>query len=385
MTPEEQLSRTLHERAGDLEVLASGRPLTLDDVRGQARRVRRRQAALVTAGVALVAAVVLPIAVLAGTTDDRSEPSPAPSPTRAVDPFRDGVPTLQDGVIIHPDGGPRIPLVLERGEVADGFAPLGADRWVVTVQTGAGERAVLLTDSTGHRLATYAVSGGLAAQRGEAVAWLDPAGTPRLLVAGSDEPQDLSGIAGADPSAVALTGDCARECAVWVHADGGGELGRSYRVSTDGTVTDAPLPDVVDVSPDEDLIAGLDRVADDDVHQCGGLYDVRAGDYRWPSCEPNVYLFSPDAGLVATQFGEGLGPREVSLRDAANGTVVAELSDARVASIAWEDDEHLLAVVVAEDGSTRLERIGTDGRETLLDGFMTTDDVTLPLILPVTG
>ena len=75
----------------------------------------------------------------------------------------------------------------------------------------------------------------------------------------------------------------------------------------------------------------------------------------------------------------------MSLRDAANGTVVAELSDARVASIAWEDDEHLLAVVVAEDGSTRLERIGTDGRETLLDGFMTTDDVTLPLILPVTG
>ena len=63
------------------------------------------------------------------------------------------------------------------------------------------------------------------------------------------------------------------------------------------------------------------------------------------------------------------------IRDAHSGAIVAEVTGERVPSYVWEDSSHLLAVVVAEDGSTSLQRIGVDGApETLLDGFMTTGE-----------
>jgi hypothetical protein len=385
MTTQEDLGRTLRERADGID----SRPITLGDVRGRARRIRRRQAAGVTAGLALLAAVVLPIALLGGSGTDRSDPDPAtPSPSRAVDPADHGVPTLQDGVIVYQDG-PRIPLSGELRGTADGFAVLGSDRYVVVSPASDGEREATLVDDAGRPLDRFPLYSGLTAgPGGTSVAWIAPDRTLHLLVAGSDQPRTIAiGDVGATQT-TAVNGDCADDCTIAVRTDRGGDLGGTVLVTASGEVVDGPaaVPAVVDISPDGSLIAGLDSIDDDDIHLCGGVYDVGAGDYAWRGCADNAFGFSPDGALVATSFAEGLGPTGVRIRDVRTGTVVAKLDSSWIASTAWEDATHLLAVVVADDGSTSLRRLGRDGSSvTVLDGFTTNgDDASPPITLPFT-
>ena len=104
---------------------------------------------------------MLPLALLGGSGADRSDPEPAnPSPTKAVDPNAQGVPTLQSGVIAYQEG-PQIPLQGDLRDRADGFALLGSDRYVVTAATADGERGASLVDDRGTELATYPLEGGL--------------------------------------------------------------------------------------------------------------------------------------------------------------------------------------------------------------------------------
>ncbi|GAA4736624.1 hypothetical protein GCM10023350_20610 [Nocardioides endophyticus] len=384
MSTEERLGRTLHEHADGVD----GRPLTLGDVRGRARQIRRRRAAAAAGGLALVAAVALPVALLSGAGGDSSDPDPAkPSPTRAVDP-NTGVPTLQDGVIIYADG-PRIPLPGELRQTADGFAVLGTDRYVVTSPAPDGEREATLVDEAGRQVDRFPLYSGITATPdGTSVAWIAPDRTLHLLVAGSDAPSIIA-LGDVRPTqTTAITGDCADVCTVAVRTARGGDLGGTVVVTSDGDVTTGPagVPAVAAVSPNGSLIAGFDSVDEDGIHVCGGMYDVGVGDYVWDGCEHNVFQFSPDGALVATSFGEGLGPTAVRIRDARSGATIAELGGSRIASTAWEDATHLLVVVVEDDGSTSLQRIGLDGPpETVLDGFTTSgDDLSPPIILPFT-
>jgi hypothetical protein len=385
MSTEERLGRTLREQADGID----DRPLTLGDVRGRARQIRRRRAAAVAGGLALVAAVVLPVALLSGADGDSSDPDPAkPSPTRAVDPHDTGVPTLQDGVIIYADG-PRIPLPGELRQTADGFAVLGTDRYVVTSPAPDGEREATLVDQAGRQVDRFPLYSGItAAPDRTSVAWISADQTLHLLLAGSDAPSILD-LGDVRPTqTTAITGDCADVCTIAVRTATGGDLGGTVMVTSEGEVTDGPagVPAVAAISPNGSLIAGFDSVDEDGIHLCGGMYDVGVGDYVWDGCEDNVFQFSPDGALVATSFGEGLGPRAVRIRDAHSGTTLAEVTGSRVASTAWEDATHLLAVVVEDDGSTSLQRIGLDGpSETVLDGFTTSgDDLPPPIILPFT-
>lgn len=385
MNTDHELGRTLRERADGI----TGTPLTFDDVRGRARRIRRRRAAGVAGGLALVAAVALPIALLGGTGADRSEPDPAPSPTRAVDPYADGgVPTLQDGVIIYPDG-PRIPVQTPAADIRQ-FTPLGTDRWVLSTWTD-GRGAVVVIDEAGQAVGQYRSggNGALAVSADhDAVAWVGPDGSPMLLLAGSDEPQALAHLTVSGPEVVAITGDCSTTCEVVGHYDdSAGGLGSSWAASTDGTVRDLPagVPAVVDASSDGALLAGLDEYDADGTHTCGGVYDVAAGDYAWRSCEESIYDFSPSGALVATTFTEGLGPTRIDVRDATTGELLVNFTGGTITSWAWEDDAHLLAVVVMESGETSVIRLSAGNVETdYLEGFHT-DDPTLsvPVQLPL--
>ena len=298
------------------------------------------------------------------------------------------MPTLQDGVISYPDG-PRIPLSGALRDTADGFAVLGSDRYVVISPAANGEREATLVDELGRALHRYPLYSGITAgPGGTSVAWVSPDRTLRLLVAGSDEPRTIP-LGEVEPTqTAAVSGDCSDECTIAVRTAVGGDLGGTVLVTADGVVSDAPaaVPAIAGISPDGSLIAGLDSVANDDIHVCGGVYDVGVGDYLWRGCEDNTFDFSPDGALVATSFGEGLGPRGVDIRDAHSGANVAQVTGDLISSYAWEDSTHLLAVVVAEDGSTSLQRIGLDGPpEVVLDGFMTgSDDVSPPITLPFT-
>lgn len=383
MTDETQLGHELAQRAEDVP----GGTLTFEDVRGRARQIRRRRATGVVAVVAAVVLILVPVSLFSGTAGGDGSPEPAPSPTQGIDPLGEGLPVLQDGVIIYPGDRSKVQLHLEDGMTPDGFAALGADRHVVTAQTDTGNRLVVVVDETGTATATYPLSGGLAAASGSsAVAWMDPDGTPMLITADAQEPLELTSVEGSDPTAVAVTGDCSTVCTVTVKVTGDAGLGPSWQVDTAGQVTKAPIPAVVDVSPAGGQIAGVDSFAPDDIHACGGVYNVGYSSFIWHNCEDNVFDFSPGGELVATTFAEGLGPNHVTLRDAHSGTVVGRLDDAGwIPSMAWEG-EHLLAVVVAEDGATSLVQIGTSGNQTVQTGLTTDMEGLRPaLILPTVG
>jgi hypothetical protein len=381
----DDLTRTLREQAETV----TDRPLTFGDVRRRARQIRRRQAGAVAGGIALVAAVVLPFALLGGPDADRSDPDPAPSPTEAVDVFADGVPMLYNGVITYPDG-PRLSLDLGGAEVR-AFSPLGTDRWVLSTWSEDAVAQILVIDQTGQVLGQYDDTDGAFAVSDDrdAVAWMRADGSPMLLTTEANQPEALTRLTVSGPRVVAITGDCASTCeVVGYYDDAAGGLGSSWAVSTTGTVRDLPgaVPQVVDASADGSLLAGIDAYADDDIHVCGGVYDIGVDDFVWHGCEDNTFVFSPDGGLVATMFGEGAGPRSLTIRDAHSGAPVAQLTDAGlITSYAWEDDRHLLAVVAADDGSVSVQRIGLDGApETVLDGFHAEDPtIDVPIRLPV--
>ncbi|MFC6342927.1 hypothetical protein ACFP8W_13140, partial [Nocardioides hankookensis] len=267
---------------------------------------------------------------------------------------------------------------------ADGFAVLGTDQYVVTASTAEGDREAVLFDDRGSQLATYPLEGGLAVQRRSAVAWMDPDGAPRLLVAGSDDPQVLESVEGSSPEAVAISGDCSDLCSVHVLTKGEG-LGPSWAVATSGVVMPMTpdVPAILDVSSDGSLLGGLSEVAPDGNHYCGGVYDPNEIDFAWKGCEDNVFDFSPDGRLVATTFGEGLGPTRIDVRDSRTGTRLAGVAGGTITSWTWEDDTHLLAVQVDPRGETSLVRISPDDVTTALSGFRTEDPALgVPLVLP---
>jgi hypothetical protein len=195
---------------------------------------------------------------------------------------------------------------------------------------------------------------------------MDPDGTPMLLTADADEPQELTTVEGSDPSAVAVTGDCSDLCTVTVstRADG---FGPSWQVDTAGHVSEAPIPFVLGVSPAGGQVAGLTREAPDGIHVCGGVYTLGAGDFLWKNCDDNHYDFSPGGDYVATTFGEGFGPNRIAIRDAHSGTELASIdTDAMFSGWAWQGND-LLVVEATEDGAT-LRSLSLDGTvETLLE------------------
>lgn len=381
---EETFVRELERRADDVH----GVPLSLETVRGRARQIRRRRRTAAAVGVAAaVAAIATPVALMSGNDGSRS-PEPAPSPTRAVDPDQNGLPTLQSGVIIYQDG-PRIPLQGDLRTTAQSFAVLGTDRFVVVSAGADGDREGALVDDAGAVVARFPLYSGITTgPGGSSVAWVEPDRSLHLLIAGSDDDRTIP-VAGVRPTeTTAIQGDCAQSCTIAVRSAAGGDLGSTVLISPDGTVTDGPaaVPAIADISADGSLVAGSDGIADDDIHVCGGVYDVTAGNYAWRGCEDNVYDFSPDGALVATTFSEGLGPTSIAIRDARSGDELQRIGDPGdwIPSFAWEDSTHLLAVVVAEGGATSLQRLGLDGtRTTVLDGFTTsTEDLEPTIMLP---
>ena len=85
---ETEMSREFDQRVRDLHEA----PLTLDQVKGKAGRIRRTRRLAVAGGALAAAAVIVPIVVFAGgnlTDDSGPEPAPKPSPT-VIDPSGTG-------------------------------------------------------------------------------------------------------------------------------------------------------------------------------------------------------------------------------------------------------------------------------------------------------
>jgi hypothetical protein len=407
------LTRSLHERVDRM----GDAPISLHDVQGRARSIKRRRRITAAAGIAAAAAVLVPTAMLAIPGAERSEAPPAgPTPTQVTpDHAKAGGEGLDVGdlpvgeapvigyldltdtpTIVEP-GGRRLPLDTE-GEPS-GYASLLDGRYVVVTE-GEGGSLVEVVGPDGTSRATYPRTGGIVlGQDSDQVAWAAPDGTVQVLQVGAAEPRPLGTLAGPAPAVVSLagSGDCFADvppgttggCIVaadvneadgnrlgWVISSAGAD-GPIH--SGDGRPEDPAILSVADFTTLGDppgtlgedygeMVAGITEVKPDGT--CSGVYGPtpqRVTDWLVETCDHRFGTFSPDASRITAweAYGDGLGHVQVGMYDVSSGEllwdrVATEPGMAFVHSATWEDDGHLLAPAY-QDGEWHLVRFGPKG------------------------
>lgn len=375
------------EDALRIQAVAAGTPaLTLDEVRGRARSIRRRRAAAVAGGAAvLVAAAVLPVALVVGggsspdtlppasttpTVVDTANPEEPPTPDLDVADRVGQRGTWLEGRTIHPAvGEPFEPDV--DGEISTVMS-LTDGRWVIGAYPD-GSFVVVVTDSTGQPLASYeALEDGLATDDdGGAVAWFDPDGEPRVLLAGDAEPFTLpvgrtAGRVAPTPREV-LPGCTLVDCAVLVEVyDDSVDGSTLYTVTNRGEIDSLDrlgLLTVQDISPDGALVSGIVSADEFGQEYCSGVLVFATGEELWRTCEAGSFRFSPDGTRVLgiDAYLDGFGHSFVEVRDALGGEVQGRYEGGTVFDETWESTDSYLVSIQTNAGENLLLRIGVDG------------------------
>lgn len=396
------LGRALRDRVDGL----GGAGLTLDDVKGRATRIRRRQAMTAGAAVAAVLAITVPTALTAGGAFDRADreqppatstPSPSPTATPAertgekpMD-FRDlgqGAPPAvvwtDRGEVRHADD---MLADLQRAWPFDSIAQVGDRFLVVTHQ----DQTARLVDSAGKELGAWATEGSAASSPDDKiVAFAAPDGSVTALQQGGRTVLDLPAIPAEGPFTV--TGvrgeDCTggEGCAVYVTTSGQGPTswvtvpgGKAERITGLQSIT----------AVGDRLLAGItDYHAD--LSTCSALLEP-GGAKVSETCDHRVFGISTDGRHVLAHHsvGSGFGEGELALLDASDASLVASLMSTEqhqgtVMDAVWEDDSHVLAVTYV-DGAWGILRFGLDGSKEWAVAPRAGEDVDRPFYLADAG
>jgi hypothetical protein len=370
--------RTFEEALRIQAVGAGGPRLTLDDVRGRARRIRRTRTAVATTGAAgLVAAAVLPLALLVGgedsadtlppvstpTVSDTANPvEPDPEPGEAVSQAGSW---LLDGQVHPAEGAPFTPDV--EGDVVS-FAGLGDGRWVFSGGPGGGAATITVTDGAGAQLAAYDAQDTYLATDDvtTAVSWIGPGGDPQVLLAGVEEPiatgAELDTRLSPPTPLEILPGCSQEECYVLVETyDDSPEGSTRSAVGLDGSVQDLDrlgLRSITDVSQDGALVSGITSVDELGQEYCSGVVNFATGEQLWETCDAGTLRFSPDGTVVLGIDAnlDGANHSFVQVLDARRGEPVRTKLQGTVFDEAWIDDEHYLVSLGNPDGENALFR-----------------------------
>ncbi len=392
MTPHEDevLARALR---GQVDGLTEA-PLTVDDIAGKARRIRRnRRIAGVVGGVA-VAAMALPAGLMSGSVLDRSDAPPVltqgPSPTQAAEPTPSpalepvpgelafsiaDLPTgeppqvgwLEDGVAYLSDGSDIVLPSLE-GSQARSVTELDANL-LLGAWDDQGDVEVVVVTRDGEILSADPATGSpVLSDDGTVAAYTRPDGTPVLLTGDGLEVTELPAAPAETPTISAVVGSapCADDCTVWL-TDVGREVA-TFRVDAAGATEVTTVSRVRAVQGDRYL----------------GNISIRDGLFTFGSDEPEwtaeaLVGFSPDGRWVVSQFAEGLGSSELLILDAETGEpqVTWRRTTAEGATglgwPVWEDDTHLLQVLT-QGRDVAIVRFGLDGSAELTGVRQTVDD-----------
>lgn len=373
------------EEALRIHAVEAGTPrLTLDDVRGRARRIRRTRAALTTTGAAgVVLAAVVPIALLVGgdrstdslppadatpTVVDTANPvGPDPAPVTGVSQAGSW---MVDGEVHPAQGEPFRPAV--DGDVVS-FAGLTDGRWVVTSGPGGGASTVSIVDGTGALLAAYDAQDTYLATDDvtSAVSWIGPGGDPQVLLSGVDEPiatgAELDTRLSPPTPLEILPGCSADECYVLVETYDRSPSGSTRSaVGIDGSVQDLDrlgLRSITDVSQDGALVSGVTSVDEIGQEYCSGVVSFATGEQLWETCDAGTLRFSPDGlhVLGIDPLLDGANHSFVQVLDARTGDPVGERLEGTVFDEAWVDAEHYLVSLGNADGENALFRFSLDG------------------------
>ena len=348
----EELGRALHRRVDSLY----DAPLTVDDVRGRARSIRRRRLATAATAVAAAVAVVLVVpAALSGSLDRADGPQPAPpAPSHSAHTA-----VLHDGEVTMPDGravGVAVDTrnVQQLGVLTDGRIVMAMTK----------PYAVRVFSSDGTLLSTYRVAANVITMsaRDDAVAWVADDLTVRVLESGAAAPTELPGIPMPGESAGSIDAVLdPQHLLVGDHTTTSGEL------TPDGVRdlhTSEPLR-VSDVSPDGRLWAVSFMASGGHDLGCAGLYDPDTDEVVARSCKVYDLTFAPDGAHLLGGYYENNMVSDVSVLDRdlkAVGGFAPEGRTAAVSRVAWADATHLVAGVTDVKANTwSLERVGLEG------------------------
>jgi hypothetical protein len=139
---------------------------------------------------------------------------------------------------------------------------------------------------------------------------------------------------------------------------------------------------VVDAAADGRLV-GLLSVTDEG--SCSAVFD-EGDDVAWETCDHTLTHLSPEATRVlgTDAYLDGFGQRSVAFLEAADGRLLHEFTSKgrgpSVLQTAWEDEEHVLAVVY-ERGRWSVVRLGADGSAELALGPVEGSDLDRPFLL----
>jgi hypothetical protein len=345
-------------------------------------------------GVVPVVALVMSLLLTAcGEQKAAQEPdeSATPSPTAAekqADIVID-VADLEKGAA--PKIGWRQDLTLHDGdrtvrltgdELAD-VAVLG-NRIITRGPSSSGDTEVQVRDSKGAITDRYPnpLSRLVTNSKRTIVAWIAEDNTPKVLQAGHRDPLDLPGVSkkkGDQGDAVAVLGnDCFHDaeevegagCSVFFTLTSQDKRA-PFAASNHGFVqeADTTITDLLDVSDDQALIGIVDRSA---AKLCN-RYESEAKSYE--TCDHVLSEFSPDGRSIlgySSEITEGPALDAINLLDAATGetrlTARSPAGSATIWETAWEDDEHVLAIVNQDETTWAIVRVGLDGKAELAAG-----------------
>lgn len=267
-----------------------------------------------------------------------------------------------------------------------GFVPMG-NGLVVMEDDGEGAAAVLYVDGTGGEVTREEALGYRLAVTpdGSIVTWLAPDHAVHGIQDGGQRTFDLPVVDGASEMGAISGQDTCFEaeseiggCTAFVDVD---EPRQAWLTSSHGIVDRAgPLLSVVDTY--EGSVVGLLSVTDQG--SCGGLFK-RLTKPVWQTCDHTLTSFSPDGSLVlgTDAYLDGFGQRTVAFLDAAGELQHEFRSKGRgptVLQTAWEDADHVLAVVF-ERGRWTVLRLGADGSAEVALGPIEGSDLDRPYIL----
>ena len=413
MTHQDPLRDALRSRA---DQLGDASPLSLDDVKGRARGIRRRRAAVT----GLAAAAVLSIAVPAGiavsdrvgtarevdpaatpsatATADSATPDPTPVPgaprsialTVEADEvsYAPEVPYLYDGAIVLPDGS-EVPVAADY----QALATVGDD-WAA-IRNDEGRFFVDLLDADGTVTGTEPSTWSLASSRdGSVVAWATPGGglmtvTPDAAPMPFGDPGTLPG-GNLEPVEVVGSDSCVENaadggCVVFFNSEDVGKQS-AWSAGADGTVT--AFPDLLELggtAPDGS-VSGLVSVSD--TGSCSVVLGRDGAEQLWDTCDHTLGRFSPDGRYVIGHpaYQDGIGDGSVAILDARTGDLLTEATNSMkhqsfINNVVWDTDNTLL-LTVFEEGSWSLMRMTAAGELTTVRGDLGSNMDEVPLVLP---
>jgi hypothetical protein len=405
MNTTDDLTRSLQEQADRI----GGSAIDLESVRGRARDIqRRRRAAGVVIGTAVLA-VAAPVGItVAGGLDS------APRPALPAGPTIEPVPRQDDASFEltperAPEGTvPQVPYIVlddnrlstpDRSfELPDGIVQLAAyDGSWIAIQAGdfggIGTRVVEL-DSDFDLADGGVVSGPnlVTNADGSRVAWVEVEdGTSILVNAPTDGSTATRTPLQSEPhSPAAPVGFLAGGSVVFTTTDAATSESEFGVATTSGEVTAFGGFNVLESASEvTGLVAGQTQFLGDG--SCSGVTDPLTGTkLLWETCDYQLGQFSPDGryivGLAA--YSDGPGSPSLSILDARTGEPVVDYSAPKYRRIyiavdqaVWEDDDTLLATV-EQDGKQSIVRAEFDGALSRVTPSLPTSDMSIEYRFP---